>query len=57
MAYRFFGDASLIAARALPNGGFVYLYHPQVLIALTDRLDGYKQLPDGLVRVIGLKLK
>jgi len=46
-----------IAARALPNGGFVYLYHPQVLIALTDRLDGYKQLPDGLVRVIGLKLK
>ena len=46
-----------IAARALTNGGFVYLYHPQVLIAHSDRLDGYKQLPDGLVRVIGLKLK
>jgi peptide/nickel transport system substrate-binding protein len=46
-----------VAAKALPNGGFVYLYHPQVLIAHSDRLDGYKQLPDGLVRVVGLKLK
>ena len=30
---------------------------PQVLVALTDKLEGYKQMPDGLVRVIGLKLK
>jgi peptide/nickel transport system substrate-binding protein len=46
-----------IAAKVLPAGGFLYLYHPQVLIALSDRLDGYTQMPDGLVRVIGLKLK
>ena len=41
----------------LPEGDFLFLYHPQVLIAHTDRLEGYKQMPDGLVRVIGLKLK
>lgn len=35
----------------------LYLYHRRVLIAHTDRLDGYKQMPDGLVRVVGLKLK
>ena len=46
-----------ITAKVLPEGDFLFLYHPQVLIAHTDRLDGYKQMPDGLVRVIGLKLK
>jgi len=46
-----------ITAKVLPEGGFVYLYHPQVLIARSDRLDGYTQMPDGLVRVVGLKLK
>jgi peptide/nickel transport system substrate-binding protein len=35
----------------------LYLYHPRVLIAHTTRLEGYKQMPDGLVRVIGLQLK
>ncbi|HZP79300.1 MAG TPA: ABC transporter substrate-binding protein [Pseudolabrys sp.] len=35
----------------------VYLYHRRVLIAHTTRLQGYKQMPDGLVRVIGLTLK
>jgi len=28
-----------------------------VLIAHTDRLEGYRQMPDGLVRVTGLTLK
>jgi len=46
-----------IAAKVLPEAGFVYLYHPQVLIARSDRLDGYTQMPDGLVRVVGLRLK
>jgi peptide/nickel transport system substrate-binding protein len=48
-----------IAAKVLPGaaGGFLYLYHPQVLIALNDRVEGFTQMPDGLVRVIGLKLK
>jgi peptide/nickel transport system substrate-binding protein len=35
----------------------IYLYHRKLLIAHTTRLEGYKQMPDGLVRVIGLKLK
>ena len=46
-----------ITAKVLPQGDFLYLYHPQVLIAHSDRLEGYKPMPDGLVRVIGLKLK
>jgi peptide/nickel transport system substrate-binding protein len=46
-----------VAERFLANGSIKYLYHPQVLIAHTDKLEGYKQMPDGLVRVIGLKLK
>ncbi|HTB03214.1 MAG TPA: ABC transporter substrate-binding protein [Bradyrhizobium sp.] len=35
----------------------IYLYHRKLLIAHTTRLEGYKQLPDGLVRVVGLKLR
>jgi peptide/nickel transport system substrate-binding protein len=35
----------------------IYLYHRKLLFAHTTRLEGYKQMPDGLVRVIGLKLK
>ncbi|MBN9088302.1 MAG: ABC transporter substrate-binding protein [Reyranella sp.] len=46
-----------VAAKTLTEGAIVYLYHAQVLVAHTDKLEGYKQMPDGLVRVIGLKLK
>jgi peptide/nickel transport system substrate-binding protein len=35
----------------------IYLYHRKLLIAHTTKLQGYTQLPDGLVRVIGLKFK
>jgi peptide/nickel transport system substrate-binding protein len=35
----------------------IYLYHRKILIAHTTRLEGYRQMPDGLVRVVGLKLK
>ncbi|MGJ5222339.1 ABC transporter substrate-binding protein, partial [Bradyrhizobium oligotrophicum] len=35
----------------------IYLFHRKLLFAHTKKLEGYKQLPDGLVRVIGLKLK
>src|SRR6201991_3086004 len=41
----------------LENEAILYLYHRRILIAHTTKLDGYKQMPDGLVRVIGLKLK
>jgi peptide/nickel transport system substrate-binding protein len=35
----------------------LYLYHRKVLIAQTTRLEGFVPVPDGLVRVVGLKLK
>jgi peptide/nickel transport system substrate-binding protein len=35
----------------------IYIYHRKLLIAHTRKLEGYTQLPDGLVRVVGLKLK
>ena len=35
-------------AKFLADGWILYLYHPQYLIAHTDRLDGFKPMPDGL---------
>jgi peptide/nickel transport system substrate-binding protein len=35
----------------------LYIFHRRILIAHSTKLEGYKQMPDGLVRVIGLKLK
>ena len=35
----------------------LYIFHRKILIAHTNKLEGYKQMPDGLVRVVGLKLK
>jgi peptide/nickel transport system substrate-binding protein len=46
-----------VTEKYLSEGSIKYLYHAQVLVAHTEKLDGYKQMPDGLVRVIGLKLK
>ena len=46
-----------ITGKFLPEGNMLFLYHPQVLIAYSDRLEDYKPMPDGLVRVVGLKLK
>jgi peptide/nickel transport system substrate-binding protein len=42
---------------AMEEDPLLYIYHRRILIAHTTKLDGYKQMPDGLVRVIGLKLK
>ena len=42
---------------ALEENPILYIYHRRILIAHTTRLEGYKQMPDGLVRVVGLKLK
>ena len=39
------------------EGSIIYLYHRLVLIAHTLRVDGFKPVPDGLVRVVGLRLK
>ena len=35
----------------------IYLYHRKNLIVHTTKLEGYRAMPDGLVRVVGLKLK
>ncbi len=35
----------------------IVLYHRTIIIAHTKKLEGYKQMPDGLVRVVGLRLK
>ena len=39
------------------NGWIIYLYHPQYLIASTDRVEGFKPMPDGLLRVVGVRMK
>src|ERR1700681_2452084 len=44
-------------AAVLRDEPIIYLYHRKLLIAHTTKLEGYRPMPDGLVRVIGLKLK
>jgi peptide/nickel transport system substrate-binding protein len=46
-----------LAKVALDEKPLLYIYHRRILIAHTTGLEGYKQMPDGLVRVVGLKLK
>jgi peptide/nickel transport system substrate-binding protein len=46
-----------VTRKTLAAGPILYLYHAQVLLAHSDRLEGFKPMPDGLVRVVGLKLK
>jgi peptide/nickel transport system substrate-binding protein len=46
-----------IADTYLAEGSIIYLYHRLVIIAHSAKLEGYKQFPDGLVRVVGVRLK
>jgi peptide/nickel transport system substrate-binding protein len=46
-----------VAEKLLSEGSVVYLYHRLMIIAHTGKLDGYKQLPDGLIRLTGASLK
>jgi peptide/nickel transport system substrate-binding protein len=46
-----------VADTYLKEGSIIYLYHRLVIIAHTTKLEGFTQLPDGLVRVVGVKLK
>ena len=39
------------------EGGVLYLYHVSILMAHTDRLEGFTQLSDGLIRLAGARLK
>jgi peptide/nickel transport system substrate-binding protein len=44
-----------IAAKSIPNGGILYLYHRKMFFPHTTKLQGFKPMPDGLIRVVGLK--
>jgi peptide/nickel transport system substrate-binding protein len=46
-----------VARKVLDDEDIIYLYHRRILVAHTDRLSGYKQIPDGIVRVTGISLK
>jgi peptide/nickel transport system substrate-binding protein len=46
-----------VTAAVLKDEPIIYLFHRKLLIAHTTKLEGYRQMPDGLVRVVGLKLK
>ena len=45
-----------VAQRWLTEGSVVYLYHRALLFAHSPRLEGFKVMPDGLIRVTDLKL-
>lgn len=45
------------ADKWLTEGSVLYLYHRTLLFAHSDKLEGYKTMPDGLIRTTGLKLK
>jgi peptide/nickel transport system substrate-binding protein len=46
-----------IANTYLKEGSVIYLYHRLVIIAYSKKLEGFTQLPDGLVRLVGVKLR
>jgi peptide/nickel transport system substrate-binding protein len=46
-----------MTAKFQANGWIIYLYHPQYLIATTTKVEGFKPMPDGLLRVVGVKMK
>ena len=51
---KLFGD---LAAIVLKDRPIVYLYHRHWLWAYTSKLDGLREIPDGLVRVTGVRFK
>ncbi|HEY1543130.1 MAG TPA: ABC transporter substrate-binding protein [Xanthobacteraceae bacterium] len=46
-----------LAKVMLEQDPIIYLYHRRILIGLNARVQGYRQMPDGLIRVVGLTLK
>jgi peptide/nickel transport system substrate-binding protein len=46
-----------LTAQVLKDEPIIYLFHRKLLMAHTAKLEGYRPMPDGLVRVVGLKLK
>jgi peptide/nickel transport system substrate-binding protein len=46
-----------LTAKFLAEGWIIYLYHPQYLIAHTDKVEGFRPLQDGILRVVGVRMK
>jgi peptide/nickel transport system substrate-binding protein len=46
-----------VAAKWLTEGSVLYLYHRALLFAHSSKLEGFKVMPDGLIRVTDLKLR
>ena len=45
-----------ITERVLDKGWILFMYHPKNLVAHTARLEGLRKVPDGILRVVDLKL-
>jgi peptide/nickel transport system substrate-binding protein len=45
-----------VADKVIVGGPILYLYHRMMFFAHTVKLQGFKPMPDGLIRVVGLKL-
>ena len=54
--FRWEALAGVFAARVLKDRPIVYLYHRNWLWAYNTKLSGMRSIPDGLLRVTGLKL-
>ena len=46
-----------MAGIILNDEPIIYIFHRTIVIAHSKKLEGYRSIPDGLVRVVGLKLK
>jgi peptide/nickel transport system substrate-binding protein len=45
-----------IAAKTLKEGPIYYIYHRRLFFPYSPKLEGFKAMPDGMIRVVGLKL-
>ena len=45
-----------VADKVIVGGPILYLYHRMMFFAHSAKLQGFKAMPDGLIRVVGLKL-
>ena len=45
-----------IAGKILSEGSIIYLYHQLAITAHTTKVEGYRQIADGLIRVVGVRL-
>lgn len=51
---KIYHDLAVIALRDLP---IIYLYHRELLVAHTDKVQGFVPYPDGLIRLQGVSMK